>query len=207
MQKTNDPPVLISVAQNVDRKNWFTPKNTSGRNEIAFYRNKQQYRITQNYHQHRYCKHLHWTIVQNSRLDAVETPFHNSNHNHIIDELSLQIEILKQDKSKINLRLTGLHQCAINDPDETIIRIAEKLSIDIIPTEYTIYVDREKSSIIVCFETYALQRIMMDAMRKKILFVEEIYEQVVMSDMYYYYYYYYFAPYSVPSPEVVYYWN
>lgn len=102
-----------------------------------------------------------------SRLDAVEIQLNNSNHNQQIDELSLQIELLKQEKLKNNLRFTGLPPCAFNDPDETILHIAESLNIDIIPSEYTVYVDRNKSSIIVCFETYALKRITMDAMRKK----------------------------------------
>lgn len=111
------------------------------------------------------------------RLNAVESQIKESNNSKKIDELTLQIEILKQEKLRNNLRFTGLPQCAFDDPDETILRIAETLNIDLIPSEYTVYADRNKSSIIVCFESYSLKRITMDALRtKKSLFVEEIFD-------------------------------
>lgn len=58
------------------------------------------------------------------RLDAVESQLNNANNEKKIEELSLQIELLKQEKLRNNLRFTGLPQCAFNDIDETILRIA-----------------------------------------------------------------------------------
>lgn len=114
-----------------------------------------------------------------SRLDKVESDLVNANSSEKIAELSLQVELLKQDKLRNNIRITGLPQNAFDDPDEAILRIADTLSIDIIPSDYVVYGDRHKSSLIVCFHSFVHKRIMMDAMKKKqSLFVEEIYESV-----------------------------
>lgn len=118
--------------------------------------------------------------THSNRLDSVENDLKASKQDsncEKINQLAFQIEQLKQDRLRNNLRITGLPQNAYNDPDEAILRIAALLNIDIIPSDYTVYVDRHKSSIIVSFSSHALKRHTMDAMRKKkSLFVEEVYE-------------------------------
>lgn len=55
-----------------------------------------------------------------------------------------------------------------------------------LPTDYSVYSDRNKSSIIVCFDSFALKRHTMDAMRKKqSLFAEEIYQSVTSNSRVY----------------------
>lgn len=111
------------------------------------------------------------------RLDKVESDLRTSHSSEKVAELSLQIELLKQDRLRNNLRITGLPQNALNDPDDTILRIAEALKIDVIPSDYSVYADRNKSSIIASFASHIIKRYFTDAMRKKqSLFVEEIYE-------------------------------
>lgn len=109
------------------------------------------------------------------RLDKVESDLKSNSSNAKVDELLLQIERLKQDRLRNNVRITGLPQSAFNDPDETILRIAELLNIDVIPSDYSVYVDRNKSSIIVAFANHVIKRSLIDAMRRKqSLLVEEI---------------------------------
>lgn len=117
--------------------------------------------------------------THSSRLDKVESDLENANSSTQIAELTLQVELLKQDKLRNNIRITGLPQTAFDDPDEAILRIAAILNIDIIPSDFIVYGDRHKSSLIVSFHSYVQKRILMDAMKKKqSLFVEEIYESI-----------------------------
>lgn len=117
--------------------------------------------------------------AQTSRIDKIEHDLQNSANGTNIEGLMLEIERLKQDKLRNNLRLTGLPPAAFDDPDDLILRITALLDIDIIPSDYSVYADRNKSSIIVCFESHSLKRMMMDNLRKKkTLFVEEIYESI-----------------------------
>lgn len=114
-----------------------------------------------------------------SRLDKVECELSNTKSSEKFDELSLQIELLKQDRLRNNIRITGLPQIAFDNPDEAILRIAEVLNIDIIPSDYSVYADRHKSSIIVSFHNYIQKRQTMDALRnKQSLFVEEVYDAI-----------------------------
>lgn len=117
--------------------------------------------------------------THNERLCQVENDIKSIDCATKLQELTLEIEQLKQDKLRNNLRITGLPENAYNDPDEAVLRIADILNLDIIPSDYTAYVDRWKSSIILCFSSYPMKRCFMDAMRsKQSLFVEEIYEGV-----------------------------
>lgn len=117
--------------------------------------------------------------THNDRLSKVENDIKSNNCAVQLEELTIQIEQLKQDKLRNNLRITGLPENAYNDPDEAVLRIADILNIDIIPSDYTVYADRFKSSIILCFSSYPLKRHFMDAMRsKQSLFVEEIFEGI-----------------------------
>lgn len=111
-----------------------------------------------------------------NRLDKVENEIKSTNITEKFEEMSLQIELLKQDRLRNNLRITGLPETAYDDPDDALLRIAHVLQIDLIPSDYTVYVDRHKSSIIVLFASHTYKRSMINAMKnKQSLFVEELY--------------------------------
>lgn len=113
--------------------------------------------------------------LHDDRLITVESALKSDKHNNKIEELELEVEILKQDRLRNGIRLTGLPQVSYNDPDDAILRIAETLQIDVIPSDYMAYVDRNNTSIILSFNAYTMKRYFMDAMRsKKSLFVEEL---------------------------------
>lgn len=106
-----------------------------------------------------------------NRIENVESELKTTNNNsEIINKLSLEIELLKQDRLRNNIRFTGLPQIAYNDPEEAILLIDSVLHTDLIPSDYTLYADTHKSSIIVSFSSYTLKRHVMDAMRKKSVF-------------------------------------
>lgn len=112
-----------------------------------------------------------------NRLDKVENEIKSTNITEKFEEMSLQIELLKQDRLRNNLRITGLPETAYDDPDDALLRIAHVLQIDLIPSDYTVYVDRHKSSIIVLFASHTYKRSMINAMKnKQSLFVEELYD-------------------------------
>lgn len=92
-----------------------------------------------------------------------------------IDSLSIQLEILKQDRLRNNIRLTGLPPQAFNSTIDTVMRIVDLLKIQLLPSDFVAYSDRNKSSILVQFDNHAHKRYFMDSMRKKSeLLVEEI---------------------------------
>lgn len=112
-----------------------------------------------------------------NRLDKVENEIKSTNITEKFEEMSLQIELLKQDRLRNNLRITGLPETAYDHPDDALLRIAHVLQIDLIPSDYTVYVDRHKSSIIVLFASHTYKRSMINAMKnKQSLFVEELYD-------------------------------
>lgn len=97
----------------------------------------------------------------------------------LIADLSLEIEHLKQDRLRNNIRVTGLPQHAFDDPDDAILRIDHILQTGLIPSDWTAHADRFQSSLIVAFSSYAIKRFFMDQMRKKqTLFAEEMYNTI-----------------------------
>lgn len=111
------------------------------------------------------------------RIEQIENTLKADDNNVKISEMQLHIELLKQHQLRNNIRFTGLPSIAYNDPDEAILRIDSVLKTDLVPSDYTFYADRNKSSIIVAFTNYNLKRLVMDKMKEKqSLFVEEIYD-------------------------------
>lgn len=114
-----------------------------------------------------------------NRIEKVENEIKSIDKSDKIEELSLQIELLKQDRLRNNIRLTGLPPVAFNDPDEAILRIDDILQTELIPSDYIVHADRNKSSLILSFTSHSLKRHVMDQMRKKqTLLVEEIYDNI-----------------------------
>lgn len=111
----------------------------------------------------------------NTRIEKVESEVKSNNNNGQIEELQLQIELLKQDRLRNNIRITGLPPIAFNDPDEAILRIDSILKADLVPSDYTFHTDRNKSSLIVSFTSQSLKRYVMEQMRnKQNLFVRDL---------------------------------
>lgn len=80
-----------------------------------------------------------------SRIEKVENEIYSKASVDTVAELSLQIEHLKQDRLRNNIRVTGLPQNAFNDPDDAILRIDSILKTDLIPSDWTVHADRFKS--------------------------------------------------------------
>lgn len=94
---------------------------------------------------------------------------------HRIDSISNQLEILKQDRLRNNLRLTGLPPTAYDNITDTIMKIVNALQLDLLPSDFIAYTDRNHSSVILAFDNYAHKRYFMDTMRKRNeLLVEEV---------------------------------
>lgn len=114
-----------------------------------------------------------------NRIEKVESEITSNNCSDTIAELSLEIEHLKQDRLRNNIRITGLPEFAFNDPDESILRIDQILSTGLIPSDWTVHADRNKSSLIISFTSHAVKRFFMDEIRKKqTLFAEELYDNI-----------------------------
>lgn len=111
----------------------------------------------------------------NARIVKLENDFKNVDKSEKIEELTLQIELLKQDKLRNNIRVTGIPPEALTDPDETILRIDKVLQTQLIPSDYLVHTDRNKTSLIISFTSASMKRFVMNQMRKKkSLFAEEI---------------------------------
>lgn len=95
---------------------------------------------------------------QNTRIDKIENELHTFMNNDQLDEIWLQIELIKQDLRN-NLRLTGLPPIAFEVPSETIIQIESVLQIGLLPSDFIVYTDRNKSSLILSFGNYVHKRL------------------------------------------------
>lgn len=94
---------------------------------------------------------------------------------HRINSMTSQIEILKQDRLRNNIRLTGLPPQAFEDAVDTVMRIIDYVKIKLIPSDFIAYSDRNQASIIVIFDYHSHKRYFMDALRKqRELIVEEV---------------------------------
>lgn len=114
--------------------------------------------------------------THNTRIEKIENQMQNCvNQNHL-DQIHHQIELLKQERLRNNLRLTGLPSFALDDPVQTIMRIDDLIHLDLIPSDFTAYADKNKSSLIVSFSSYAHKRLLVESLyKRKSLLVEEIF--------------------------------
>lgn len=81
--------------------------------------------------------------VHNERIKKLED--YAATDSHRIDALSYQIETLKQDRLRNNLRLTGLPPPAFENTRDTIMKIVTVLQLDLLPSDFIAYNDRNKS--------------------------------------------------------------
>lgn len=110
---------------------------------------------------------------QKERINKLEN--YSATDNRRIDSIAIQLEFMKQDRLRNNLRLTGLPPQAFERTTNTVMKIIEVLNLDLLPSEFIAYADRNKSSIIMQFDKYAHKRYFMDTLRaRNELLVEEI---------------------------------
>lgn len=111
--------------------------------------------------------------VHNERIKILEN--YAATDSHRIDTISYQLETLKQDRLRNNLRLTGLPPPAFENTRDTIMKIVTVLQLDLLPSDFIAYNDRNKSSIILAFDKYAHKRYFMETLRSRNgVMVEEI---------------------------------
>lgn len=114
-----------------------------------------------------------------SRIEKIEDELRTTVNNTTLEEIQLQLEQLKQDRLRNNLRLTGLPPIAFDDPVETIMRIDSLLEIGLLPSDFSVYADRNKSSLIVSFGNYAHKRIVINQLQhRKSLLAEELFPAI-----------------------------
>lgn len=113
------------------------------------------------------------------RIEKIENELQSINKSNEINELQLQIEFLNQDRLRNNVRLTELPPIAFDDPVDTVMSIDNVLQLDLIPSDFTAYADRHKSSLIVSFASYAHKRLLINLLQqRKALLVEEIFPSI-----------------------------
>lgn len=111
--------------------------------------------------------------AQKERISKLES--YSASDNRRIETIAIQLEVLKQDRLRNNIRLTGLPPHAFEHAIKTTNKIMEVLRLDLLPSDYFAYADRNKSSIIIQFDNYAHKRYFMDTLRaRNELLVEEI---------------------------------
>lgn len=103
--------------------------------------------------------------------------------------LQIDLEVMKQERLRNNLRIIGLPSVAFQTPSETIAKINAVLNIDITTSEFTAYSDKNKSSIIVSYVSYSHKRRFMDVLKeRKSLLVRDVFpvidstEQIYVND-------------------------
>lgn len=111
-----------------------------------------------------------------NRIDAIVNDINALRSDNQLDEIRLQLELIKQDRLRNNLRLTGLPPVAFEDPVDTIMQIESVLKIGLIISDFTAYADRHKSSLIVSFSSFTFKRMFTNELhRRKSLLVEEVF--------------------------------
>lgn len=107
------------------------------------------------------------------RLYTLES--HAATDNRCIQSMSREIERLKQDRLRNNLRITGIPSNAAENATKIVMKIINIIRTELLPTDFNAYKDRNKSSIIIAFNSYALKRCFIDAIReKREILVEEV---------------------------------
>lgn len=120
---------------------------------------------------------IHTDLGQhNDRITSIERDLRSIKESSQIDELKIQIETLKQDRLRNNVRLTGLPPIAFDDPIDTVFGIDSILQLGLIPSDFTAYADRNKSSLIISFGSHSLKRTFMNSLQqRKSLLAEEVF--------------------------------
>lgn len=115
-----------------------------------------------------------------SRIDRVEEDLRSiKNDANALNDLRMDIEMLKQDRLRNNLRLTGLPQQAFENPNSTIIQIEAVLKLGLIPSDFVAYADRHGTSLILSFGNYAHKRLFTNELqRRRGLLVEEVFPTI-----------------------------
>lgn len=124
---------------------------------------------------------IHEKAEKNSnRINKIESEICTINNNITqLDEMRLNIELLKQDRLRNNLRLTGLPPIAFENTNNTIMHIEAVLKLGLIPSDFIAYADRHGSSLILSFGNYAHKRLFTNELqRRKGLLVEEVFPTV-----------------------------
>lgn len=115
----------------------------------------------------------------NDRITSIERDLWSIHENSQIDKIKIQIETLKQDRLRNNIRLTSLPPEAFENPTETVLAIDKVLQLSLILSDFTAYADRHKSSLIIALENYSLKRTFMNTMQqRKSLLVEEVFPSI-----------------------------
>lgn len=115
----------------------------------------------------------------NDRITSIEQKLSSIDDDTQIDEIRIQIELLKQDRLRNNIRLTGLPPVAFEDPTETVFAIDSILNLNLVPSDIIVYADRNKSSLIVSFASHTHKRMIMNALQqRKSLLAEEIFTSI-----------------------------
>lgn len=113
-------------------------------------------------------------IKQSDRIALLER--YAASDGHRFDSISYQIEVLKQDRLRNNIRFTGLPTSAYNNIIDTVIKIIKALNLNLLPSDFVAYADRRQSAIIVAFEKLANKRLIIDTLRlRKGILIEEIF--------------------------------
>lgn len=111
------------------------------------------------------------------RLNTLEK--YTAGDYHRIDSLTHQVELLKQDRLRNNLRLTGLPPDAFVNVNNTVMTIIEVMKMDLIPSDFVAYSDRNQSSIIITFDFHSHKKHFMNTLRQRNeLLVEEIFPAI-----------------------------
>lgn len=127
--------------------------------------------------------YIHTNVSQhNDRITTIEHELTSIKNSSQLDEIKIQVETLKQDRLRTNIRLTGLPTIAFDDPIETVFSIDNILQIGLIPSDFSVYADRNKSSLIISFSNYSLKRTFMSLLQqRKSLLAEEVFPAIESS--------------------------
>lgn len=110
-------------------------------------------------------------------LETLESDLH-ADHSRVA-LLQIDLETIKQERLRNNLRIIGLPSVAFQNPTETIAKVNAILNIDMLSSDFTAYADKNKSSIIVSYLSYSHKRRFMDALKeRKSLLVREVFPVV-----------------------------
>lgn len=111
--------------------------------------------------------------IEEQITNIVQT--HNE-RNELIASLAENVEQLKQDKLRNNIRISGIIPDWDGDCKELVMKIITKLNVQASVSDFTSYATANKKFVIVSFFNYAHKAAMLSKMRiKRSLFVEELF--------------------------------
>lgn len=127
-----------------------------------------------------------------SRFESIETKItvieeiHNE-QNEIIATLTANVEQLKQDKLRNNIRISGIIPEWNGDCKELVMKIITKLKVDATVNDFNAYATTNNKFVIISFYNYAHKASLLNKMRiKKSLLVEEIFPPVKSNSQLYF---------------------